>query len=76
MINFRLKFQKSKHYGETIFFRIKRSADELDNLLNEIAADDEYLNVPIHVIDKEKLQSSPLLQYLLLHKPRLFQHFE
>lgn len=55
-----------------IFSRIKRSADELDNLLNEIASDEELLNLSLHGIDKEKVQNSPLLQYLLLRKPSLF----
>lgn len=53
--------------------RIKRSTDDLDNLLNEIFTDEEFLNyLTIHGIDKEKVQSSPILQYLLLRKPSLF----
>ncbi|XP_055300357.1 uncharacterized protein LOC129567471 isoform X2 [Sitodiplosis mosellana] len=49
--------------------KIKRSTDELDNLLNEIVSDEELLNLAIHGVDKEKVQNSALLQYLLLRKP-------
>lgn len=49
---------------------MKRSTDELENLLNEIISDEELHNLPTH--DKEKFQNSPLLQYLLLRKPSLF----
>lgn len=44
--------------------RIKRSTDELDNLLNDIISSDE---IPYHIAaDREKFSNSPLLQYLLL----------
>ena len=60
-------------YTNIFFCRIKRSTDELDNLLNEIFTDEEFLNyLTIHGVDKEKVQSSPILQYLLLRKPSLF----
>lgn len=44
--------------------RIKRSTNELDNLLNDIISSDE---IPFHIAaDREKFSNAPLLQYLLL----------
>ncbi|XP_031624826.1 uncharacterized protein LOC116341725 [Contarinia nasturtii] len=73
---------------EELNHKIKRSTEELDSLLNEIVSDEELLNLStLHGIDKEKVQNSPLLQYLLLlriiqdkrsvdYKPRLGRRSE
>lgn len=64
----------NKSFEKCFICRIKRSVEDLDSLLNEIITDEELLNLPLHVADKEKPKSqySPLLQYLLLRKPSLF----
>lgn len=51
---------------------MKRSVEDLDNLLNQLITDEELHNLPLHATDKDKSQYSPLLQYLLLRKPSLF----
>lgn len=45
----------------------RRSIDELNALLSE-ATDGDILNLPLRSMDKEKLQSSPLLQYIVIRK--------
>lgn len=41
--------------------------DELNALLSE-ATDADLLNLPLRSLDKEKLQNSPLLQYIVIRK--------
>lgn len=49
---------------------MKRSTNELDNLLNEIISSDE---IPFHIAtDREMISNAPLMQYLLLRSSSKF----
>lgn len=41
-------------------------------MLNEVAEED-LMNLPIRSFDKDKLQSSPLLQYILIRKQSVYR---
>lgn len=51
------------------------TVDDLNALLNEVT-DEDLLNLPIRSLDKQKLQNSPLLQYIVIRKQSVCSWFD